>query len=398
MRILFHSFIFFLFLFFQNVTSKAFVLSNRAEISVLTCSPGDEAYSVYGHSAIRVKDVSYDYDVVFNYGIFDFSAPNFLYRFASGQTDYLLGAYGFPAFVGEYRAAKRSIYEQVLNLTPSEKQKVFDFLLWNAQPENRVYRYNFFFDNCATRVRDVVQEQTQGSVVFPEYSEDPKTFRELIKKYHSKMLWLNFGIDLVIAAPADTLASAFDEMFLPDYIMQHFAHSTIKAGNEIRPLIKNSRVIYQAAALKITSPKIISPEVVFGILLVLVVYVSVRQFRKKKINHLADYLVFGMNGFMGIVMLWFVLYSEHPAMHPNYNLLWAVPLNLVFAILWKIKKWRTATRYYFFFILVWMLGFILFSAFLPQKFHVVFYLLGSMVLVRALLNSVFILKSKSFTL
>jgi hypothetical protein len=212
------------------------------------------------------------------------------------------------------------------------------------------------------------------------------------------MLWLNFGIDLVIAAPADTLASAFDEMFLPDYIMQHFAHSTIKAGNEIRPLIKNSRVIYQAAALKITSPKIISPEVVFGILLVLVVYVSVRQFRKKKINHLADYLVFGMNGFMGIVMLWFVLYSEHPAMHPNYNLLWAVPLNLVFAILWKIKKWRTATRYYFFFILVWMLGFILFSAFLPQKFHVVFYLLGSMVLVRALLNSVFILKSKSFTL
>ncbi|MCG6189068.1 Lnb N-terminal periplasmic domain-containing protein [Maribellus maritimus] len=380
----------------QNKETRAFVLSRHSEISVLTCSPGDEAYSVYGHSAIRVKDESYNYDVVFNYGIFDFSSPNFLYRFASGQTDYLLGAYGFSDFVDDYIAAKRSIYEQVLNLTQHEKQKVFDFLLWNAQPENRVYRYNFLFDNCATRVRDVIQEQSDGNVNFPEKPENQKTFRDLIKEYHSKLLWLNFGIDLIVVAPSDKDASAFEEMFLPDYLMGHFTNSTITTGNETKPLVRATNVIYQAPESTFKSLKIVSPFVVFGILLLLVIYVSVRQWRKKKINYLTDYLVFGINGFMGVVMLWFVLYSEHPAMHPNYNLLWAIPVNLIFIFIWKIKKWRTVTRYYFVVVSVWLLLFLLLGSLVPQKFHVVFYLLTLIVLARAVLNTLFVLRGKTF--
>ncbi len=387
-----------LFFIFQSNAARAFVLTNQAEISVLTCSPGNEAYSVYGHSAIRVKDAGYGYDVVFNYGIFDFSAPNFLYRFASGQTDYLLGAYGFPDFVDEYVASKRSIFEQVLNLTQHEKQKVFDFLLWNAKPENRVYRYNFFFDNCASRIRDVIREQSDGEVVFPEYEENPRTFRDLIKEYHSKLLWLNFGIDLVVAAPSDEKASAFDEMFLPDYLMKHFANAIKKNGNETKPLVKTSHVVYQATELHYKSLKIISPTVIFGILLLLVVYVSIHQIRKKKIDYLTDYLVFGVNGFMGVVMLWFVMYSEHPAMHPNYNLLWAVPLNFIFAIVWKIEKWRVFTRYYFILVSLWLFLFIIFSGFIPQTFHIVFYLISLTVLCRSVLNSIFILRRKNLDL
>ena len=390
-------FLLILFILFQNNIANAFILSRQAEISVLTCSPGNEAYSVYGHSAIRVKDAVYNYDVVFNYGIFDFSTPNFIYRFAKGQTDYLLGAYGFPQFVDEYVAAGRSIYEQILNLTQDEKQKVFDFLLWNAKPENRVYRYNFFFDNCATRVRDVIQEQSDGKVIFPLKTKKQKTFRELIKEYHSKLLWLNFGIDFVVAEPADKKASAYEEMFLPDYLMEHFAHSTIKTGDEIRPLVKSSRIIYQAPPLKIKNSKITSPFVVFGILLLIVIVISIRQFRKRKIRYLTDYIVFGINGFMGIVILWFVLYSEHPAMHPNYNLMWAIPLNFVFVIIWKIKKWRPVTRYYFVVVSAWLLLFVLSSTLLPQRFHVVFYLMTLMVIVRAVLNSLFILKRKDFS-
>lgn len=384
--------LFLLFFLFQNSRAQDFILTSRAEISVLTCSPGNEAYSVYGHSAIRIKDEAYNYDVVFNYGIFDFSAPNFVYRFASGQTDYLLGAYGFPQFVDEYVAAKRSIYEQVLNLTQTEKQKVLEFLLWNAKPENRVYRYNFFFDNCATRVRDVIQEQTNGEVIFPEYDKNPRTLRDLIKEYHSKLLWLNFGIDLVVAAPSDRKATANEEMFLPDYLMEHFSNSTIKTGDETRPLVKSSGVIYQAPELKIKSSKITSPFVVFGILLLVVMVVSFRQFQRKKIRYLTDYLVFGINGFMGVVMFWFVLYSEHPAMHPNYNLLWAVPLNLVFVIVWKIKKWRQVTLYYFPVISVWLILFMLLSPFVPQEFHIVFYLITLTVLTRSVLHTLFIWK------
>jgi hypothetical protein len=396
MRISYLTFLLSLFLLFQENSVTAFVLSQQAEISVLTCSPGNEPYSVYGHSAIRVKDVAYNYDMVFNYGIFNFNTPNFILRFARGQTDYLLGAYGFSKFVDEYVSDQRSIFEQTLNLTRAEKQKVFDFLLWNARPENRIYRYNFFFDNCATRVRDVIQEQTDGEVIFPENSQNQKTFRELIKEYHSKLVWLNFGIDLVVAAPSDQKASAYDEMFLPDYLIKHFAQTTIKNENEIRPLVKSTQVIYQAPDMRYKSLKIFSPAAIFGVLLFIVCYISVRQYRKRKINYRVDYLIFGFYGFMGVVILWFVLYSEHPAMSPNYNLLWAIPLNLVLAIVWKIKRWRPVTRYYFLLVSGWLLIFIFSGIFLPQKFHVAFYLMSLMVLCRAVLNVVFLFSRKNF--
>jgi hypothetical protein len=384
------------FLLFQNTVASAFVLTDRAEISILTCSAGDEAYSVYGHSAIRVKDASYDYDVVFNYGIFDFNTPNFMYRFVSGQTDYLLGAYKFSVFFDDYVASQRSIFEQVLNLTQSEKQKVFDFLLWNAKPENRVYRYNFLFDNCATRIRDVVMEQSDGEVLFPENTGNRKTYRQLIKEYHSKLLWMNFGVDLIVGAPADKRAPLFDEMFLPDYLMGHFANSKIKTGSATRPLVKSSRVIYQAPGLKFPGSGLTSPFLVFGLLLAVVVYISVRQFREKKISYRADYIVFGINGLMGIIMLWLALYSEHPAMHPNYNLVWAIPLNFVFVFVWKIKKWRPVTRYYFVLVSGWLLLFFLFGIFLPQEFHVVFYLLAFIVFARSVLHSILIFRGRRF--
>lgn len=376
----------FYFLIQANVT-HAFQLSPQSEISLLTCSPGNEAYSVYGHSAFRIKDEVADYDVVFNYGLFDFSTPNFVYRFARGQTDYLLGAYDFSHFLNEYISDKRSIYEQVINLTHTEKQNVFDFLLWNARPENRVYRYNFFFDNCATRIRDVIQEQVNGEVVFPEYVQESKTFRELIKDYHSKMLWLNFGIDLVVAAPSDREASAWEEMFLPDYLMLHFSNTTINDSDSIRSLVQASHQIYKAPEVKYRSIKVLSPTVVLSILLLIVIIITIKHFWTTSGSHTVDYLVFGINGFIGLAILWFTLYSEHPAMSPNYNLMWAVPLNLFFALIWKVKKWRAVTRHYFTVVAVWMSLFLLISFLLPQKFHVGFYILSLMVLCRAVINS-----------
>lgn len=369
-------------------------LSNEAEISVLTCSPGNEAYSVYGHSAIRVTDNLYNYDLVFNYGIFDFNTPDFIYRFASGQTDYLLGAYKFSAFYEEYLIDKRSIFEQVLNISLEEKQKIFDFLIWNAQPENRVYRYNFFFDNCATRIRDVVSQQIDGNVVFPDKPEVQKTFRQLIKDYHSKLLWLNFGIDLVVSAPADRTASVAEEMFLPDYVMKYFAEAVIKSEGVTKPLVKESNVIYQAPELKFKSLGIISPFVILGLLFIIVLFVSVRQYLKGNLTSWPDYLVYGLTGLMGTIMLWFVFFSEHPAMRPNYNLLWAVPLNLVFAIAWKVKKWRPVIKYYHIIITVWLVLVVLSELFIPQKFHAAHYFFILMVLSRSVIHSIFMFKRK----
>ena len=134
----------------------------------------------------------------------------------------------------------------------------------------------------------------------------------------------------------------------------------------------------------------------FGLLLAVVVYISVRQFREKKISYRADYIVFGINGLMGIIMLWLALYSEHPAMHPNYNLVWAIPLNFVFVFVWKIKKWRPVTRYYFVLVSGWLLLFFLFGIFLPQEFHVVFYLLAFIVFARSVLHSILIFRGRRF--
>jgi len=378
--------------------AQPFQLSENAEISVLTCSPGNEAYSVYGHSAFRVKDDLYNYDMVFNYGIFDFNTPNFVYRFAAGQTDYLLGAYRFIFFLDEYISQNRSIFEQILNLTHNEKQNIFEFLIWNSQPENRVYRYNFLFDNCASRIRDVVEQQIEGKVIFPHQSDEPKTFRRHIKDYHSKLLWLNFGIDLVVSAPSDRVASVYEEMFLPDYVMKYFSAATVNTHEGTKPLVKSSQIIFQAPQTNFKSFKIVSPFVVFGLLFLLMPFVSVRQLRKNKISALPDYLIYGFTGLMGVIMLWFVCFSEHPAMSPNYNILWAVPLNLVFAILWKIKKLRPKLQYYHVIISCWLILFVLTEPFLPQKFHPAHILFVFMILCRSILHSIFIFKKKRLSL
>lgn len=376
-----------LFLILPYKNGHAFQLSQQSELSLLTCSPGNEAYSVYGHSAIRVKDSSNGIDLVYNYGIFDFSAPNFIYRFAKGQTDYLLGAYGFSGFVEEYVSAQRSIYEQVLNLTQDEKQQIFDFLAWNALPENRVYRYNFFFDNCATRIRDVIESHVDGSVVFPEYADVQKTFRDLIKEYHSKIRWLDFGIDLVVSSPSDNYATAYDEMFLPDYLMIHFDNTNIKNGNKSRALVKSAGVVYNAPEITYSEPKVFSPFIVFVVLFLFVAGISFKQLYKREHKYLTDYLLLGITGFMGIVMMWFMIFSEHPAMYPNFNVLWALPFNLMFILLWKVKKWRHISRYYFPVATGWYLLVIPGSFLLPQRFHVVFFLIMLMVLCRLVLQT-----------
>ena len=368
----------------------ALQLSDKATVSIITCSPGNEMYSVYGHSAIRVKDPRLNFDVVFNYGIFDFSSPNFLYRFCAGQTDYLLGAYRFETFLNEYRHDKRSVFEQELNLSAQEKQKIFDFLQWNAQPENRVYRYNFFFDNCATRVRDVIADNVNGGITYTD-SASHKTLRTLIKDCHQKIRWLNFGIDFLVAAESDREATLEEEMFLPDYVMQHF--STAKRNDNGQNIAKSVQVLYQAPEQTLSLTWLWSPLVVFSLLLLVVAFFTWKQFKNGEMKPALDVLLYGINGLGGLLLTWFTIYSEHPAMSPNYNLMWLVPLSLPFAILYLRKKWRPAVRYYHLVFAVWMIVFFVSSPFIPQKFHPVFFIMAATFFIRALAHSLLILRS-----
>ncbi|MCW0482541.1 DUF4105 domain-containing protein [Gaoshiqia sediminis] len=376
-----------IFLLFLPFSGKAVQLSENAEISIMTCGPSELIHAIYGHTAIRVKDPGINLDVIFNYGVFSFSAPNFVYRFAKGQTDYMVAAERFSDFLEDYKRNGRSINEQVLNLTADGKQQLLDFLIDNARPENREYRYNFFFDNCASRVRDVVEKEAGATVFFQQNSGLEKTFRQHVTHYQEVLPWTNFGIQLVLGSPSDKVATAYQEMFLPYFLEKHFATAQMEVNGQKRPLVKATHRIYDAGEPESQGLRWWSPEVVLSVLLLLIIWFSVSQLRRKRVNYLVDYFLLFLTGLIGLGLLWFVWYSEHPAMRPNYNLMWAIPANFLFLFLWIIKKWRSQLKWYWLVLFIWMALFLLLSPFVPQAFPLGFYLIALMVLCRSLLHS-----------
>ena len=367
------------FLFFQSKV-HAQQLSPEATVSVLTCDPGAEVYSMYGHSAIRVSDPTLNLDAVFNYGLFSFDSTNFMYSFAKGQTDYAMGGEQFKGWLPQYDEEKRSVYEQVLNLTSEGKNNLFQALLENAKPENRIYRYNFFMDNCATRVRDMIERNAGAPIQFTD-NHPTESYRDLIKKFHHSFRWIDLGIDLLVGKKADQPVSAYGQMFLPDYLKDQFAKAEITVDGKAQPLVLETSTLREYPNPKLNSD-LPWPAIVFGILFLIIAVFSVRSFlQKKKIDWL-DYWLLGLSGFAGLIIGWFTLYSEHPAMSPNYNLLWALPLNLFFAGLWAVKKWRPQTRYYF-----WLSGALLILSFvIGQQFNPAVYFMILILLVRVVVN------------
>lgn len=372
--------------------SEALILSPEAEVSVLTCGPSNEIYAIYGHTAIRVHDPIRNLDVVFNYGVFSFNAPHFIYRFAKGETDYMLASEYFSDFYESYKREGRSIKEQVLNIQPDAKQKLLDFLINNAKPENREYRYNFFFDNCATRVRDVVENEADGKVVFPENTGENKSFRQLINHYQKVLPWTNFGIMLVVGSPADSVASEYQEMFLPDFLEKHFAEAQIKINDTSKPLVKETRTIYDAGERPGVGFNPLSPFMILLVLFLFVVGFSIYQFKARKMTYWLDYVLLFITGLAGLLLLWMVTYSEHPAMRPNYNLWWAVPTNLLFMIGWAKEKWRPSLKWYWKALAVWLVLFLLFNFLIPQSFPIGVYLIVLIMLTRALLHVLWFLR------
>lgn len=355
-------------------------LSQEATISILTCNPGEEVYTMYGHTAIRINDPEQNLDLVFNYGVFSFESPNFLYRFAKGQTDYTMHGQKFSSFLPEYQGEKRSVYEQVLNLTVEEKNKLFQALMENYKPENRIYRYNFFIDNCATRVRDMI-ERNSGSTVHFTDNHPTETYRDLIKKFHHSFRWIDLGIDLLVGKKAEQQVSSYGQMFLPEYLMDQFTKAEIEIDGKTQPLVKETRTIleYPNSKLKSDLPW---PAIVFAVFFLIVSGITVRSYLLKKKTDWIDYWLFALSGFAGLIIGWFTLFSEHPAMSPNYNLLWAFPPNLIFAGLWTIKKWRAITRNYF-----WVAGgVLLLSLVTGQQFNLAVYFLMLALLVRVGVN------------
>lgn len=340
-----------LFLHLLLVPAKAQIkLSDEAQISILTAAPSDEAvFTLYGHTAVRVKDSLHKIDLVFNYGIFDFSKPNFIYRFTKGETDYKLAAYNFQHYIIEYQMRGSEVTEQVLNFTPDEINKIWNALYINVQPENCVYRYNFFFDNCATRPVAIVEEQVDGKI---KYNDPPKpqTFRDLINYCTRNNSWLTFGCDLALGSPTDRVATPHEMMFLPVYLKEEFDKATIvnPDGTERKLVKSTTRLAEELTDDDQGEKEWFTPMLCSMIIFLLVSLITYMEWKKKTYFRLVDCILFLLAGVAGTVLFFLCFISTHPCIWPNWSIVWLQPFDLVAVILFAVKKYGKAAYYYHF--------------------------------------------------
>jgi len=331
-----------LFPFFIN--AQIIKLSPKAEITVITCGSGEELYSTFGHSAFRVHDIYNKLDRVYNYGTFNFDTPNFYLKFTRGKLLYELRAYNFGNFLQSYHYEKRWVKGQVLDLTEQEKQTVYEFLENNAKPENRAYKYDFFYDNCSTRIYDVLEKTLDDKIIFDNnFDNESLTHRDLIQQYLGNLPWSDFGIDLALGSVIDRKASAKDYMFLPDYVLKAIDKVKIKEnGNEKLIVKKNEDILLDFN--ESTPTTLFSPLLVFSILALIVIWLTYRDLKNRSRNKILDSIIFIATGITGIIilLLWFA--TDHSATADNFNILWAFAPNLLFAFL--ITKNQKITYYY----------------------------------------------------
>jgi hypothetical protein len=338
-------------LFAQEIT-----LSETAEISLLTGGPGDDFYTKFGHSAYRINDPNNNFDVVFNYGAFDFDAPNFYLNFAKGKLLYRLSNYRYQALENAYRRDNQSVDEQLLNLSQTQKQALFNFLLNNAKPENRSYLYDYFYDNCATRPRDVLERVLGSDLQFDlTYVQDLKSIRHLFNAELSANDWGSFGINVALGSPTDKIASPYEHMYIPGYLSKAFDAATIKTANGNIPLVKAKNSILESNRKNGFSLSFFwSPIFIFSVLAFLGIVITYKDFKAKKRSKLLDVLILLISGLIGVVLLLLWFATDHTASINNFNILWAFAPNLLF-IFFLRKKYYAWNKIYVAFLLICLL-------------------------------------------
>ena len=322
-------------------------LTDNAKVSLLTCSQGNELYSIFGHSAIRISDTTIGVDWVFNYGTFDFSEPNFYVNFVRGKLNYILSASTYRNFEYSYVLEDRFIYEQVLNLNSDEKQLLLDSLKTNYKPENRYYLYDFLFDNCATRIRDIFVESIPRDITF-DYSalDQSKSFRDLLIPNVEEKPWAKLGINLLLGVSADRPARPWEQMFLPEHMLTAFKYATIESDNGNIPLMQAPTLILKGDEIPKSKLKN-GPILAFTILLLSAVAVSYINIKKQRPLWWFDRTLFALVGLLGLVIAFQWFGSDHAVMANNYNLIWAHPIHLLAAIFITSSKLKSVMRLYF---------------------------------------------------
>ncbi len=327
-------------------------LSPEASISLLTILPGEELYTAFGHTAIRVRDPVHRLDLVYNYGTFDFEESGFYWKFIRGELRYFLSRAPFTLVSDHYRnVERRPIIEQALRLTPEERQQLFRMLEENYRPENRYYAYDFFLDNCATRVRDVFERVLGDHLAYPEAVEPPApTFRRLLDPYLADRPLLHAGIDLVLGQPADARASLRDAFFLPLVLMEGIGASRIYTGSAWQPLVVRTDTLFWFEGAGLPEPVPNWPALLLWGILIISIGLTLRkgiEGRGRPYAPRGDSLLLGFVGLIGTVILLLWVGTHHRVAAPNWNLLWTWPTHLLLAIrIFKIGEFSSGWRRY----------------------------------------------------
>jgi uncharacterized membrane protein YeaQ/YmgE (transglycosylase-associated protein family) len=371
--------------FFNLGFSQTGKLSEGAQISVITFGPGQaELYSAFGHSAIRVYDSIQETDIAFNYGVFDFNQPHFYLNFARGYLYYMVDAYPYPLFRDYYIQHNRFVHEQILNVTQEQKQKIADFLFWNLLPRNQTYRYDYFYNNCATKVRDAFDLALKGELTFDSaYIKTNYTIRDLTDIYLKQQPWGDLGIDICLGLPMDKKASPYEYMFLPDYIESSFDHAANKITGA--SLVKEKIITFEPLQEK-TPFHWLHPWIVFGIAFAMVGFITWRDWQQKKLSKWFDVFFFSVIGLLGILLLLLWTLTDHNAAAKNFNLLWAVPTHFIAGIALVRKQKPAWLKNYFLGTTILTSLLLGFWHLLPQALNVFLIPVVGMIILRALVN------------
>lgn len=324
----------FLLLLFLPLFAFAQGDSSHLRITLLTCGTGLQPWETFGHSAIRITDSLRGTDDVYNYGTFGFD-DDFLIKFTRGKLDYYLSYYPYQEFLYEYAQVGRSVHEQELYLDGAAKRSMYEFLQNNALDENKYYKYDFFFDNCATRIRDVFPRSLGkdfqfGNVLPPGQN---LTYRNIINQYFYRVHWQRFGVNILLGSKIDKVMTNEEIMFLPDFLRDGILKANLAGkkisgqpmsvvpGSEPEKAGINGAFILTLSILLLTAAGLFMP-------------------RLKPLGKIMSFILLFLTGFIGcfIIVMW--LFTDHQACQNNFNLLWALPTNILLAFSSKYNKSR----------------------------------------------------------
>lgn len=349
---------------FITLVAKAQTAESRLRISVLTCAPGGELYATFGHTAIRVTDSTKGTDIIFNYGTFDFDDPDFYTKFVRGTLDYFLSVETPQQFAYAYQMTGRSVWEQVLNLTSAQKQKINDYLLNNLQGNNKFYRYKFLEDNCTTRIRDILQQEG-GFTITKNVAPINSTYRSMLHEYLDKsgMAWTAVGFDLLLGASTDKKVNRQEALFLPDYFLKGLDSASI-------PFVKEKKYFVETGVLEAEKNNSFPLILCSAICAILCIPVFLKQKFLAKVNFYINSLLLYLTGVIGFLLIFLWFFTDHAPFANNYNLLWALPFNLIAAFfLSKKPNWLG----YYFTMASAIQGILVFCWFLlPQELNLFF--------------------------